>query len=192
MVFLSDNMYIDRVLAGDIHAFTGLVNKYKDMVFTLSYRLSGNREDAEEIAQDVFLKTFRSLDTFRKDAKFKTWLYRIAYNTSISFIRKSEPGMTELDEEVLADTFTGDNLEDTWLLSPDEQKDLINKALASLRPEDNLLITLFYRDGCSVEELEEITAQSKSNIKVRLHRIRKKLAGEIQRIMNNELKAVYR
>jgi len=185
-------MYIERVLGGDIQAFTGLVNKYKDMVFTLSYRLSGNREDAEEIAQDVFLKAFRSLNTFRKDAKFKTWLYRIAYNTSISFLRTREPDMSDLDEEALADGYSGDHLEDTWLLSPDEQKDLINKALSTLKPEDNLLVTLYYRDGCTVEELEGITGLSKANVKVRLHRIRRKLSDEIQRIMNNELKVIYR
>ena len=85
-----DSYYISSILAGNISDFSILVDKYKDMVYTLAYRIVGNREDAEELAQDVFVKVYRSLKNFRGKSKFSTWLYSITYNTSISKVRKKQ------------------------------------------------------------------------------------------------------
>ena len=88
MGFQSDHHYIDKVLEGDVSAYTQLVEKHKDMVFTIANKITRHREDAEEIAQDAFMKAFQHLKEFRKQSKFSTWLYRIAYNHCISVIRK--------------------------------------------------------------------------------------------------------
>jgi len=83
-----DQPYIDRTLKGDLGAFTVLVDRYKFMVFTLAMRMVKNREDAEEIAQDTFLKAYKGLNGFRGGSKFSTWIYKIAYYRSLDYIKK--------------------------------------------------------------------------------------------------------
>lgn len=85
-----DLYFIDKIIAGDTESYAIIVNRHKDMVFTIVNRILRSREDAEEIAQDVFLKAFQSLQKFKREAKFSTWLYRIAYNTAISKTRKKK------------------------------------------------------------------------------------------------------
>jgi len=109
MEFLDDSFYIEKVINGDTSAYTNLVNKHKDMVYTIALRIARNHQDAEEIAQDVFLKAFQSLESFRQKSKFSTWLYRIVYNTAISKIRKKQPEVTALDEN-LVENYTVDNI----------------------------------------------------------------------------------
>lgn len=175
MAYKDDRFYIDKVLEGDVVAFTDLVNKHKDMVFTLALRITGNREDAEEVAQDAFVKVYRSLGTFRHHAKFTTWLYRIVYNESISALRRKQPEMAPLGETMLENYSEDEIMTSVSALEEDEQQQLILNALDQLPPSDQALITLFYLDDRNVGEISEITGLSFSNVKVRLHRIRKKL-----------------
>ncbi|MFW6101986.1 MAG: RNA polymerase sigma factor, partial [Bacteroidota bacterium] len=95
----SDEYYIERVLQGDHSSYATLVERHKDMVFTLAYRILKSREDAEEISQDAFMKAYRSLKKFRKEAKFSTWLYRIVYNLCVSRLRKNKKQIVSLDDE---------------------------------------------------------------------------------------------
>ena len=90
MKYQNDNYYIDRVLSGDVSAYALLVSKHKNLVFSIVLKILNNREDAEEIAQDVFLKAYQSLKKFEQKSKFSTWLYRIAYNSAISRTRKKK------------------------------------------------------------------------------------------------------
>ena len=101
MKFKSDSFYIDQVLKGDTKSFAYLIDKHKDMVYTVALRIIRNREDAEELAQDVFVKAFQSIDKFKKESKFSTWLYRIAYNTSISKVRKKKMETSDLDVRII-------------------------------------------------------------------------------------------
>lgn len=156
-------------------AFTDLVNKHKDMAFTLALKITGNREDAEEVAQDAFVKVYRSLGTFRHNAKFTTWLYRIVYNESISALRKKQPEMAPLEERMIENYSEDEIMTSVAAMDEDEQQGLILNALDQLPPGDQALITLFYMDDRSVGEISEITGLGLSNVKVRLHRIRKKL-----------------
>ena len=87
---LGDNEIISRVLKGEQNAYAELVNRYQAYVFTLVLRMIKTREDAEEVAQDVFVKAYRSLADFRGESKFSTWLYTIANTTSITFLRKKK------------------------------------------------------------------------------------------------------
>ncbi|WP_349664185.1 RNA polymerase sigma factor [Cellulophaga lytica] len=87
MTNANDQYYIAKVLNGDPQAYTFLVNKYKDMVFTLAVRMLRNNEEAEEVAQDAFVKAYAKLNKFKGDSKFSTWLYKVVYNTSLDKIK---------------------------------------------------------------------------------------------------------
>ena len=87
----NDQYYINLITQGDTIAFSVLVERYKDLVFTLTYRILKNREDAEEASQDTFIKAYKSLSKFKGDSKFSTWIYKIAYNTSLDRLKKTKP-----------------------------------------------------------------------------------------------------
>lgn len=181
-----DNHYIEQVIAGDTAAFAALVNRHKDLVFTISLKILQNREDAEEVAQDVFVKAFQKLSSFRRDSRFSTWLYRIAYNESISKTRGRKVNEVELVDEI-SESVADDDLEDGVLgLSQEEQRKAIDLVLKRLPEGDQLLVSLFYHQGIPVLEIAEITGMSESNVKVRLHRLRKKIYVELNEILSKK------
>ena len=96
---LNDNELISQVLSGDQQAYAGLVNRYQNYVFTLALRFTKNREDAEEVSQDIFIKAYRALSDFRGASKFSTWLYTIVNTTCITFLRKKRLEVHSLDNE---------------------------------------------------------------------------------------------
>lgn len=190
MAFREDSFYIERIRQGDSAAFTQIVEKHKDLVYTIVVRILQNREDAEEIAQDVFVKAYQALESFEGKSKFSTWLYRIAYNAAISKTRKKGLKTADLEDEVIhnysEDTFG----EDLTQMSGEEQQRMLNKALAGLSGDENLLITLYYKNENSVEEISGITGLTESNVKVKLHRIRKKLYEKMKLLMQSNVKKV--
>jgi RNA polymerase sigma factor (sigma-70 family) len=180
MKFQDDSYYIERVLTGDVPAYAPLVAKHKNLVFSIVLKILNNREDAEEIAQDVFLKAYQSLKTFEKKSKFSTWLYRIAYNTAISKTRKKKTEFVPLEESFVSN-YSTDEIQPTMdLLEENEKQVLLDRALKNLPDEDNLLITLFYKAENSVEDIIYITGLTATNVKVRLHRIRRKIQDGIR------------
>lgn len=187
MKHLEDNHYIGRVLGGDSSAFSALVNRHKTMAFSIALKILQNREDAEEVAQDSFLKAFESLGSFEKKSKFSTWLYRIVYNTAITKARKKRIEFVGIDDRLITNYSEDEVQERVGGFDADEQKMIIDRALKRLPEEDNLLITLFYKAEHSIEEISAITSLTESNVKVRLHRIRKKLYGEISEMMKYQL-----
>ncbi len=94
----NDTQLIGRILDGDKSGYAVLVDRYKDLAYTIAYRVLGKREDAEEVVQDAFVKAFQNLSSFRQKAKFSTWLYRIVYNTAISRHRQKKPGWQSIEE----------------------------------------------------------------------------------------------
>jgi RNA polymerase sigma-70 factor (ECF subfamily) len=171
----NDQYYIEKVLKGDTASFSYLVDKYKNIVFNIALRISKNKEDAEELVQDTFLKAFQKLNTFKSKSKFSTWLYRIAYNLAVSKSRKKVIKTEHFDDyvnEIIDYENIFNELEDTELK---ERQKLIKSAIEQLSEMDALLITLFYMNNLSIDEIREITGLNKSNIKVRLHRARKKM-----------------
>ncbi len=178
-----DIHYIERVLSGDTGAFSCLVDRHKDMVFTIALKIARNREDAEEIAQDVFVKAYQKLGSFRKDSRFSTWLYRIAYNEAITGVRKRKVITEELHDEI-AESLPEHEIENEIMgLDPSEQQMVLGKILDMLPPEDQLLVTLFYMHDQPVSEISEVTGLSGSNVKVRLHRIRKRIYSELDKVL---------
>ncbi len=184
MKYEEDNHYIDRVLNGDVGAYAMLVAKHKNLVFSIALKILNNREDAEEVAQDCFIKVYHALRTFERKSKFSTWLYRIAYNASVSKTRKKRFEEVPLDNYVIQN-YTGDDVQGGVAeLEPEMQKAMIERAMAKLTEHDQLLVNLFYRSDNSIDEISQITGMSNSNVKVRLHRIRKKLHDDLAGMLN--------
>ena len=174
----TDNELIRVVLSGDHQAYKILVERYQHYIFTLAMRLTGSREDSEEIAQDVFVKAYRSLSDFRGDSKFSTWLYTIATTSCISFLRKHKLETQSLDNEnVFAHA---DNIDSGMSANQVELKSkvaMVNNAIKLLSPEDAEVLTLFYKGEQSLQEIARILGQETNTVKVRLHRARRVLAS---------------
>lgn len=180
---VDDNQCIELILEGNTAAFSVLVERHKQMVFSIALKIVQNREEAEEVAQDSFVKAFESLASFEKKAKFTTWLYRITYNAAISRTRKKRVDCCPLNDSLVYQ-YAEDTVDQTIKgLNEIEQKQMIDKALSQLPEEDNLLIHLYYYAGHSVSEIGTITGLKESNTKVRLHRIRQKLYGLLSEMM---------
>ena len=174
---VDDYFYIQRIKAGDMRAFTGIVSKYQSKLLTIILKIVGNREDAEDITQEVFIKVFQSVEQFKGDAEFSTWLYRIAYNTTMSELRKRKFSFVSMDENFLTGNEpAGEELE---VMDTEQRLACLDAALKRLSADDAFLITMYYLEEQSIDEISAISNLSISNVKVRLHRIRKKLAIEM-------------
>jgi RNA polymerase sigma factor (sigma-70 family) len=185
---LTDNEIISRVLAGERELYSELVKRYQNFVFTISLKYTPVREDAEEIAQDVFVKAFRYLGDFRGDSKFSTWLYSIVNSTSITFLRKKKLETRSLDDERVFEA--ADNRPAEGFVSPTEQKSklaMVNKAIQLLSHDDANLITLFYKAEQSLEEIGMILAIDPNTVKVKLFRARQRLKEKMEKFFAQDV-----
>jgi len=179
---------IRQVLQGNVQAFAHLVQQYQNYVFTLVQRYVPGREEAEEIAQDVFVKAYRSLADFRGQCKFSTWLYTIVNTTCISALRKKKAPTLLMDEEkmifVADQSHSADN--NHKRLEIRSERKIIQSAIAQLPPTDAQIITLFYLHEQSLAEVATILGLTTNHVKVRLHRARGKLKEILERKSNWE------
>lgn len=180
-----DNLLIKRILEGNTAAYSVIVDKYKDLVYSVVVKIVKSREEAEETAQDTFLKAYHALPSFKREAKFSTWLFRIAYNTAISKTRRKLVTTLAIDDKLIDNYSTDEIRENIGQLDEEEQIRILNKVIKLLGNEDQLLINLFYNSRQSVEEIASITGLSEANVKVKLHRIRKRLYVEMESRMNS-------
>lgn len=168
---------IRRILRGESDLYAQLVDRYAGMIHTLVARVIDCPEEAEEVTQDVFLKAFRQLDGFGGRSSFQTWIYRIACNTALSHARRTRrrntlSGVDERRLALLPDE-EAERLEE-WA-THERQFDALTRAVTRLEAEERALVTLFYYEDRPVSECAAITGLTEGNVKVRLHRIRKKL-----------------
>lgn len=170
-----DQYFIDKVLAGESSAFAVLVDRHKNNVFNICIKILQNREDAEEVAQDVFIKLFDKLKTFRSDAKLSTWIFRIAYNMSISRQRKRKRHHVEIDERAMADADEEESLNRLHLESVVERERKLKTAIEKLDGPHQLVLQLFYEKEMSIIDIAKVTGISESNVRVKMHRARKRL-----------------
>jgi RNA polymerase sigma-70 factor (ECF subfamily) len=180
------------VLKGEQNAYAELVNRYQAYVFTLVLRMIKSREDAEEVAQDVFIKAYRSLADFRGESKFSTWLYTIANTTSITFLRKKKLDVHSLDNEKVFEV--ADSKDSGLRANLVEQKsrvNMVNEAIAMLSPDDAEIITLFYKAEQNLEEISRILRLETNTVKVRLHRARTRLKEKMEKNFSEEVKNIY-
>ena len=174
----ADDILIERILKGDGPAFRQLVERYQNLVFTIVYRITNNREEAEEVAQDTFLKAYNNLQGFKGDSKFSSWLYRIAHNTALTKIRNRKEEFKDIDN-------IGEAQLKSSVLNEAEQgfiKEDLNNAIAMLEPEEATIITLFYLSEQSLDEIAETLNIENNAAKVRLFRARKKLREKMELI----------
>lgn len=186
---LNDNEIISKVLSGDHQAYAGLVSRYQSYVFTLTLRMVKSREDAEEVAQDVFIKAYKYLADFKGASKFTTWLYTIVHNTCVSFLRKKKLDIHSLDNEKIFETI--DSQDSGMKANMIEQKSkltMVNDAIGLLNPDDAQIITLFYKAEQSLEETAQILGIEVNAAKVRLHRARTRLKEKMEQYFAEEVK----
>jgi RNA polymerase sigma-70 factor (ECF subfamily) len=187
MDYKGDIFYIEQVLAGKSNAFSYIVDRHKDKAFNLAFRICSNHEEAEEIAQDSFLKAYRSLGGFKMKSSFATWLYRIVYNTSISPVRIKKKRVLSLEDfPADATDFIGSNTSEEEA-EIEYRNSLINFALQKINEEERGLISLYYYEEMTTEEISDVTGISKSNIKVKLFRARQKMLEIIGKVEKNKL-----
>ena len=187
---LTEDKAIERAIERDPEAYRFLLNKYKTYAFSIAVKIVKNREDAEEVVQDSFCKTFKAIRNFNRSGKFSTWLYKIVYNTSLTRIRNKKVVMDSLEE--FPDSDRGFDIPDNYVgsfekLVQSDQVALLKKALTVLTESENLAITLYYSCENTIVEIETITGWNPSTIKIRLFRARQKLYTELSRQLNEEI-----
>lgn len=191
MQHLEDQHYIQLLQKGNHNYYAVLVDRYKDMVYTLALKMLQNKEEAEEVAQDTFLKAFQAIANFKGDSKFSTWLYRITYNTCLDKLKKlkKEKTTTYIEDFSEHQVKAIESIIDT--LAETERNKAIQDCLDTLPAEDSFLITLYYFDGKSVEEIAKVMQITTDNVKIKLYRTRKKLAAIFQQKLAPEIVNYY-
>jgi len=185
---LSDIDLIEQTLAGDQSAYADLVKRHQRFVFTLAMRFAKSREDAEEIAQDCFIKAYRSLSSFQKQSKFSTWLYSIVYTTAMTTLRKKRIATDSIDDE---ETFVQIENKPSGYDDNAENKSrtfYVNQAIDQLLPDDAAIITLFYKGEQSLEEIAQTMGIEANTVKVKLFRARQRLKEKLERNLKDEVK----
>lgn len=187
----TDQHYITKVLEGDTQAFAVLVERYKDLVFTLAIRLVKHREDAEEVAQDVFIKVFQKLSTFKGDSKFSTWIYKITYYTGLDRIKKQKRSRNTvgIDEFTEHEVKTMETALD--VLENKEREAMIQNCLNEMPAEDSFLLTLYYFEDQSIDAIAKVMQLKANNVKVKLFRSRKKLSAILRNRLEPEILESY-
>jgi len=168
---LSDYEIIDSVLKGNENDFALIVDRYKDRAFSLLCGILKNKLDAEEALQDSFIKAFNALKSFRKDAKFSTWFYKIVYNTGLSLISSKKRQM-QMEMNSIDDIHYIKDSDDEVYSLTENSKDYLIKMVDKLPVKNSLILILFYLDGFSLKDISEVLNLSIVNTKVLLYRSR--------------------
>jgi len=184
----SDIELIEQTLAGNQSAYADLVKRHQRFVFTLALRFAKTREDAEEIAQDCFIKAYRSLNSFQRQSKFTTWLYSIVYTTAMTALRKKRVDTDSIDDEntyIQIENQTGGY--DVNNVENKSRSYYLNQAIAQLLPDDATIITLFYNGEQSLEEIGQTMGIEPNTVKVKLFRARQRLKEKLERNLKHEV-----
>ncbi|HJN50574.1 MAG TPA: RNA polymerase sigma factor [Pseudomonadales bacterium] len=172
----SDQALVAEVLAGGRNAFVELVEGHQDLVAHLVFRLIGDRRDAEEVCQDVFVKVYGQLGSFRFQSRLSTWIARIAYNTSLNRLAKREVHWVATDFS----DYSGEEGPDERV-SDRQLKRLVHSRLGELSVLEKSVLTFYHLEGMSIPEMSQIMARPAGTIKSDLYRARKKLKELIVR-----------
>ena len=184
-----ETYHINRVKEGDREAFSWVVDHYRDMVYTICLRMLSVEADAQDAAQEVFVKAYRAISSFQEKSKFSTWIYRIAYNHCISVIRK-KVRMIDLVDEVPDEEVNEGDVSGMEVLSREERRRYLQMAIEALPETDAVVVTLFYFDELSLEEIAEVTGLTSSNIRIKLHRSRKKMYKVLREQLKSEINSI--
>ena len=194
-VSAEEKALIERCKRGDLAAFNDLVRKYEKQVYNFAYRLTGNYDDANDVAQDAFLRVFNAISTFRGDASFSTWLFRITTNVFLDERKraKAHPHASldeylELDESSVARQIEDPSPTPEAVLEESERAQLLQRAIGGLPEYQRAMVTLYHGQQKSYEEIAEIMDLPIGTVKSRLNRARlalkEKLSG-IRELFNS-------
>ena len=183
----TDEYYIREILKGDSGSFSQLVERYSHLAFSLSMKILNQREDAEEAAQDAFIKAYNSLGSFQSSSTFKTWFFRIVYNTSISKLRTRKNIEVKFEDVKISDSEIQATENTIGQLNTEDRQRYIQIGLERLEPEEQALLKMYYYDDFSMDEISLITSLTLSNVKVKIHRSRKKLLQELKFVLKDEI-----
>jgi len=176
----SDEELIEKVAKEDDQAFYELFNRYEQKIFNLVYRYVGAYHEAEEINQDIFLKSYYSAHKFRGESKFATWLYRIAVNTCKNYKRKKQPTVVSIDDpEISSDLSAPASNEPVAILARKRKRAIIQRAIDSLTPNQKTAFVLSKYEGFSYVEIAEIMKVSIVAVGVLLFRAKQELKKEL-------------
>jgi len=187
----TDDYYIEKTLNGDSNAFAFLIERYKDMVFTLAIKMTKSREDAEEVSQDSFIKAYTYLPKFKGDSKFSTWLYKISYNTCLDSIKKNAYQRNNVEIDEITENQIGSIETVLDGIEKEERAAVINNCLEHLQEDEKAILVFFYFKELSLKEIVEITSMRETNVKVKLHRARKKLLSVVKNKVEPEIISHY-
>ncbi|MVN20121.1 RNA polymerase sigma factor [Mucilaginibacter arboris] len=185
---LSDIELIKQVLAGHQSAYADLVKRHQRYVFTLAIRFVKNRENAEEVAQDCFVKAYKALGSFQQQSKFSTWLYTIVYTTSMTFLRKKKLNTYSIDDDAVFMEVKNQTEFKTDQTEQKSQTFYINLAISKLLPDDAAIMTLFYQGEQSLEEIAAVMEMETNTVKVKLHRARHRLKEKLESLLKEEVR----
>ena len=186
---LSDIELIEQTLGGNQSAYAELVKRHQRFVFTLALRFAKGREDAEEIAQDCFIKAYRSLSAFQQQSKFSTWLYSIVYTTAMTFLRKKRIDTSSIDDDESYIQIEGKpSGYDEYNVENKSRSYYLNQAIEQLLPDDATIITMFYKGEQSLEEIAQVMGMEANTVKVKLFRARQRLKEKLERNLKHEVK----
>lgn len=182
-----DQLIIQKVLQGNTNAFAELVDTYKNLVYTVALKMVKNREEAEEVSQDTFIKAFKNLSKFKGDSKFSTWLYRITYHNCLDRFKKNEKHYKTDSIESLV-SFNVSSTDDVLkTIEKEDRAAMMQRCLDDLPEEERTIIWFFYYKELSLKEIAEITQFTEANIKVKLHRGRKHLLAIVKEKFEPEM-----
>lgn len=178
-----EDIVIEKIKNGDYQACRYIVDKYKSYVFQIALRIVKIREDAEEVAQDSFVKAFRAIGNFKYESKFSTWLYRITFNNAVSRTRRKQIFKDEINEEVIESGHLVSLASGMENLKQADRKKILYEAMQDLSDEEKVLISLYYFEDNSMAEVAGVTGLDENLVKVKVHRTRKKLYKNLTDLM---------
>lgn len=182
---LRERALLARLRERDEEAFSEMVRENQARIFGLLYRMIGNREEAEDLAQEVFITVFKSIEQFRGESKFSTWLYRIAANHCKNRIqhlaRRRAVGGLDEESHYGKDALKDDGASPHALLEGRETGKLVQEAVASLDEDQRLVLVLRDLEELSYQEITEITGLNEGTVKSRLHRARMRIKEILSR-----------
>lgn len=181
-----DMELVDRARSGDTEAFGVLIDRYQDKIYGLTYHMSGSREEAEDLAQDAFVRAYKALDRFKGKSSFYTWLYRIAVNRTLNVLKKKKRrqsvSLDDMDQSVERDpAYMLISSKDSPVrgTSLNELQEKLNAALMTLSDKHRIVVVLHDIEGLPHDEIAEITKSSSGTVRSRLHYARKQLQAEL-------------
>lgn len=188
----TDGELVTATLDGDPHAFREIVQRYQRLVFSIVYHYLGYREEVEDLAQEVFLKVYRSLDSFDTDRSLKSWVSRITSNSCLDELRKARTRRVRLfsdlgqDEETQMEYYFNKFQQSNSLTEKEEQDlfGLLAKSMETLNEKDKMAFVLRELEGLSYAEISEIFKASELAVRIRVSRAKKKLYDELSQILD--------